>query len=346
MNRLLAATLAILIASAVEGKARKAESGLFEADATLEIALEAPWRSLLRKRAERPTAAGSLVYRDPHETRIELDAEIVVRGKWRLENCSSPPLTLRFEPEQIAATAFDGQAVVHASTPCRSGERYEQFLFHEYLIYRIYGALTEVSLRVRPVVIEYRDTEGRKPRKSPAFLVEDIGLAAERLGRRWVETSSVQAEALEPEAAALFSLFQFMIGHTDWSVLRVVEGERCCHNAALLKPLGSDTGFLALPFDFDASGFVNTGEIPPSEILPIRSVRERLYRGLCMHNPQLEPAIELMNRSRREIERLIGAGGLLTPKSQRSTLRYIEEFYEIINDPEKREKRILSPCRK
>jgi hypothetical protein len=273
------------------------------------------------------------------------EVDIQTRGKWRFENCEPPPLTLELAAEPTSDQPAGGQSIVHLTTQCKPQPRYERFLVQEYLAYRIWELLGGVALRTRLAEIEYRDNEtGKKMWTGHALLVEDIHLAAERLGRRWLEREKIRSVALDPEATALFTLFQYMIGNTDWSIVQGSPGERCCHNAALLGEPSSESGFQPLPFDFDASGLVNTGEIAPSEAIPITSVRQRLYRGLCAHNPHIPEAVEAVVAARPEIEALL-ASLELTPGVKRTTSRYLASFYETVNDPAKLQKQILGRCR-
>lgn len=339
--RLAVLALALAAISPVEALA----SGLFDSDEPLAVRLDAPWTSLLRAREEPEAIDGRLVVTVDGRT-FGLDARIKARGNWRLEHCGTPPLTVQLRAEQIAGTVFDGQTTLHLTTQCQRNKKYELHLFQEYLIYRLWGTLTDASLRARLMTIIYRDPE--RPSMSwtgNAFAVEDINLAAERMERRWIRPKSIAPTSLDPGLAALFSLFQMMIGHTDWSIVQGAPGKNCCHNVALLAPLDASRPQWPVPFDFDASGLVNTGDTRPGPRLPIRSVRQRLYRGFCVYNDDLAGAIETMNDARDEILALFEPGALLTRTSSRSTLKYLEAFYDLINDPDRLESQILSRCR-
>ena len=321
-------------------------AGPFDGDSPLPIVLEAPWRTILRDRESRPVESGRLVLGESSETVASLDVQIKLRGRWRLENCSRPPLTVTLPAEPAATTILGGQTVLHLTPQCHQGDRFRQHLVEEYLVFRAYGLLTPTSLRARLVSLVLRDpTSRRDPWTGLAILVEDIGLAAERLGLRWSETKSIGPGKLDPDAAALFALFQYMIGHTDWSLVKGPGTERCCHNAALLEPPDRRDGFLPVPYDFDASGLVDTGEISPADRLPIEDVRQRLYRGFCVHNPRVPIAAVRLRRARPELEALIENAELLTPRTRKSSERFLAEFFEIVDDPKKLESKVLARCR-
>ena len=310
------------------------------------MVLEAPWRTILRDREDPGVETGKLFVGEPMGAAAGVEARIKLRGRWRLENCRHPPLTVTLPAEQVSTSILAGQTVFHLTPQCRPGSRYRQHLVEEYLVFRAYGLLTPVSLRARLVALELRDpTSQREAWTGIAILVEDIGLAAERLGLRWSEATSVPPGKLDPDAAALFALFQYMIGHTDWSMVKGPGSERCCHNAALLEPVERGDGLLPVPYDFDASGLVDTGEISPSDRLPIEDVRERLYRGFCVHNPRVPVAAARMRRARPDVDALLEGNALLEPKNRKSAEKFLSAFFEIIDDPKKLEARILEKCR-
>jgi hypothetical protein len=90
---------------------------------------------------------------------------------------------------------------------------------------------------------------------------------------------------------------------------------------------------------------INTSYALPSDALPIKSVRQRLYRGFCRSNDLLESTIAMFNSNRAAIEDLFARGpdGASTNKA---ALRYLRSYYEVVNDPEKRQKQIHDKCRR
>lgn len=338
--------IAPALAQVAAGEEQPPAEGLFDGHEPLPMVLEAPWKQILRKRADRPVETGRLLLEGSAARGSGVEARIEVRGRWRLENCSRPPLTLKLPAAEVAGSALAGQTVLHLTPQCRKGEKFRQHLVEEYLIFRAWALLTPTGLRTRLVSLEYREPGIRgEPRVGLAILVEDLGLAAERLGLEWSEAPTVAPTSLDAEAAALFALFQYLIGNTDWSMVKGPGSERCCHNAALMAPPGEGDGLLPVPYDFDASGLVDTGEISPSERLPIEDVRERLYRGFCVHNPEVTVAAARLRRARPQLEALITDSELLTPGTRRRVLKFLAGFFEVIDDPKKLASRVLEKCR-
>lgn len=57
-----------------------------------------------------------------------------------------------------------------------------------------------------------------------------------------------------------------------------------------------------MPYDFDQAGIINTRYAMPAPQLGIKSVTQRLYRGRCIHNEQLDGVIDLFNERREGLE--------------------------------------------
>lgn len=321
-----------------------ASQPLFESDGPLSLVLEIPLNDLLRQAKKKPSVPGVLRYREKDGTEVFLDVDVTARGKSRLEACSFPPLGINLKRKQVDSTIFAGQNKLKLVTQCDRGRAYRRYLNQEYTIYKIYNRLSDHSFRVRMLQLSYRDSSGRRKDKvQPAFFIESDKTAAERLGMRTIDTNVVGLSQLEPIELSTFTLFQFMIANTDWSVRRGPADEGCCHNGKVIAPADSSAGWVVLPYDFDQAGLINTPYAAPNKSLPIKSVRQRLYRGFCRSNVHLDATIGLFNDHRAAIEDLI-ANGPDGPSRNKSALKFVRGFYDIINDPKKRQKKIIDAC--
>lgn len=286
---------------------------------------------------------GRLRYRENDGSDVVLDVEITSRGKSRLEECSLPPLSINLKHKQAEPTLFSGQKKLKLVTQCRGSGVYKRYLEQEFAIYQIYNLLTDYSFRARMLEITYRDSSGRADKVQPAFFIESVKAVAMRHNMTTVNANVVDISQLDAVQLSIFALFQFMIGNTDWSARKGPGTESCCHNGKVIAPPDSSRGWVVLPYDFDQAGLINTRYSAPSDLLPIKSVRHRLYRGFCRTNSQLESTIAIFNDKRAGIE------DILTDESGKASdnekvLRYIQRFYEIINNPKKRQKTIVDKC--
>ena len=348
--RLATAVLAIIalpllgLPQAVYGQTEPNPTPLFAEATPLALTIEGPFRTLSRERRERNELEGLVRYQGGDGTVVPLDVQIRTRGNSRMDICTYPPLRLNFRRRQVEGTVFEGQDRIKLVTLCKDTGSYRDYLALEYEIYRIYNALSDVSYRVRWADIEYVRTDGRRrtSESMPGFLIEEDTQVAARTGFETWEVERLDLGAIEPSAMALVSLFHFFIGNTDWSGSSGPPGDRCCHNGDVLRtPTGQA---VLIPYDFDQAGLINTDYAAPAEPLPIRSVRQRLFRGYCRFNNGLDAAVERFNSARAEIETII-AEAQIRGNVRSRVQRYAEEFYEIINDPDERLEQIDLACR-
>jgi hypothetical protein len=315
--------------------------GLFESDGVLELKLRVPKEEFLADMAQRPVVKGSIEVEGGNTIPITA----TTYGDSRLEICTIPLMHLTIDPADARNTMFEGQEALWLVTPCRESGWYGKFVVLEYLTYKSYAVLADKALRVRPASVDIHDTEGSsKVRTRRGFFLEDIGLAAGRLGMAWLDVPSVEFEDLDPAQVTLMTLFQYMVGNTDFSAVSSRVGERCCHNMALFEA-DDDAGHTLVPFDFDSTGLVNAPYAVVDKRLGIERVTDRIYRGLCMHNEELHGAIAAFNEKRPELEALFKRSDLPYPKARKRALKYVDGFYRIINDPKKLEEHVVGACR-
>ena len=140
----------------------------------------------------------------------------------------------------------------------------------------------------------------------------------------------------------LTSVFEYLIGNTDFSPVAGPPGDECCHNYVLF---GNETDpIIAIPYDFDQSGFVDAPYAVPNEQFRIRSVRQRVYRGRCVNNDQIESSLQLFRDERTALEAVVEEQEGLTDGVRRALLRYIDDFYEVINNPRAVDRRMIRRC--
>lgn len=319
---------------------------LFASDRVLEVTLTAPWTQVTRKQAGATAFPATLDFRDGNGPSGSLPLTVERRGITRLRICDFPPLKLRFEKSAIKGTLFRGNKSIKLVTHCDDGERWEQYYVIEMLAYRIYNLVTDRSFRVRPLSITYFDS-AKQASDGPhfGFLIEDDSDVARRNGLDLLDIPRPRVSQLDALENSRFSLFQYMIGNTDWSVLSGPSGNACCHNTKLMGP-ANQVGIYAVPYDFDSAGLVDARYAAPSPSLPIKDVRQRIYRGFCENNAMLAVARGEMQALETDITSLVRNEIRLTDKSRESALSYLGEFFAILGDERKFAREITEKCRK
>ena len=341
--------LALGLVSAISALAQEPgePDRLFREHAVLNVVLEAPLTTIVRERPVETQYPASLRYIDDAGEVVELDLRVRARGNFRRDpdNCRFPPLRFRFGGADVEGTQFEGLRRVPIVTHCQNTNRYEQGVLREYLAYRLLSELTDVSLGVRLFRITYIDTEGRQSdRETFAFAIEHRNRFAARSGLPVLEINRTSIAALDPGYLNLTSLFQFMIGNTDFSPILAAPGERCCHNHRLFGIDAEAPPQYSVPYDFDMTGIVNLPHSAPNRRFNLRNVRQRLYRGRCVNNELVPGTIGHFQERREAIFQLIEDLPGATQRTRNSLRRYIEGFYDVIDNPARVQRELIDRC--
>lgn len=298
---------------------------LFSSEEVLRFKLQLNYKALLKDRGdERSYHQATITYKTAQGENVAVPLKVRVRGRHRRDPnvCRFPPLLLNFPKKAVAKTWFAGTDKIKLVTHCIG----DDYVLREYLVYKLYNIVADRSFRVRLCYIDYEDTENRKDiGGNYAFLIEE----EERLADRsksiiMAEELLIRMDATDERTMAKLAMFQFMIGNTDWSV-------PYRHNILLLYSVNNGKP-VPVPYDFDYNGIVMPPYAKPPPILDIRSVRQRLFRGYTYTDDVLAELVPFFN-NRREAFYQVYNNPLLDNKYKKQTFKYLDEFYEIINDP-------------
>jgi hypothetical protein len=323
---------------------------LFTSHDPLILTIEAPLDHVLDERSEEDPVSYDAVlhYQAPGGMVTSFDIKLRTRGSFRLQEriCGFPPLRVNFRKTQVEGTVFAGQDRIKMVTHCQDRrDEYEQYLLLEYLVYRTYRLFTEVSFRVRLAHITYLDTDGeRDPITKYAFFIEDADAMAARNGWNVLEVPAVLPDQMQQGPLVLFEVFQFMMANGDFDPFAPEPGDYCCHNTL---PIGSLAQFVVVPvpYDFDWAGIVAPPYARPHRKLRVRSVQERRYWGICRPREEIEAVFPLFNERREVIFDLFRSQADLDPDRLQNSVEMLDEFYEVINDPDRVERDIMRKCR-
>ncbi len=312
------------------------EEKLFGSDDVLEIQLKTDLKHLLKTSKSEEYQEGELTVNGKTYT-IRLKA----RGNYRRENCAFPPIMLNFKKSQFEDKSYNQLKKLKLVNACKMQSRYEQYILKEYLIYRTLNLLTDKSFKVRLLRITYTDSKGKmKSITRYGFVIEDEYMMARRLNGFIIKQKGLNPTLTNNEQLALISVFQYMIGNTDWEVANL-------QNVKLLRINDiTEPAPYVTPYDFDYTGMVNAEYAIPAPVLGIESVRERLYWGKCLPEAPVRKAVQQFLEKKDAIYDLYENFDLFTPATKKECLNYLDSFYKIISD-EKRWKNIfMKQCRK
>ncbi|MFC1776748.1 hypothetical protein ACFL3I_05310 [Pseudomonadota bacterium] len=320
---------------------------LFDDTSVMKVTLTGPWKRLEKNVKDDVLYPVKLSYTGADGQQQVLDAEVAPRGiTRRLRVCKFPPLKIHFNKDKTKGTEFRGNKSLKLVTYCQTHSKYEQYYVKEFLVYRIYNLLTDLSFRVKPMVIEYKDSEDDDSSITRfSFLIEDIDDVAKRNDLKELSIATTPYKELDPAITSKLSIFQFMIGNLDWAATGGPKADSCCHNSRLIGVSNEVFPRYGVPYDFDSSGLVNAHYASPPDSLKVRNIRQRLYRGFCAFNGELPQTAVLFNEKKAEILALFENNSFLNDRTRQVAISYIEGFYKILNDPKRFKRDITDKCR-
>jgi hypothetical protein len=324
-----------------EERAQKAQdAALFQSQEPLALTLRTDISWIRDERSDSVEVDGTVTYADASGTEVTVPVQVRARGNFRRDkrNCNFPPLRLNFAGKEVKGTVFDGQDKLKLVTPCHdSRDSYQQYILQEYLVYRVFELFTPVSFRVRLVHITYEDPDGGyDARTKTGFLIEADDQMAERNRGEMVEFEVFNPKATDDDQSAMVALFQYMIGNTDFSAPYF-------HNAVLVR---QGTNYMVVPYDFDWAGVVDARYAVPDPQLPIKSVKDRIFRGFCREGVDHAALIARFNEQHDAIWALYEGMSELDKGSRERALKYYERFYETLNNARRYDREVIQQCRK
>lgn len=324
-------------AKPAEKKAKKAAmvKPLFTTDEVLSLTIAARMQPILRDRV--PPKADEKGAIHPALLTVVADSggnaagmaqfpvSVQVRGHFRRNagNCIFPPLSLTVPKQASKGTPFARQSTLKLVTHCNN----ESFVLSEYLVYRAYNLVTDMSFRARLAQVTYADSAKKLTAITRwGILLEDDSDMAKRNNARPYK-SRYRAEHCDTLATATMAIFEYMIGNTDWSVVYR-------HNMRLVLDT-TRTRPIPVPYDFDHSGIVSAPYAKPAEQLNLTSVKDRLYRGPIYPMSVLNKVIAHFNATKPALYALYENDKRVERSYIKQTLAYLDDFYALINDPKR-----------
>lgn len=256
---------------------------------------------------------------------LQVNEQILVepRGNYRKEHCEMASLMLNFKTKD--SPLLSDLKKLKLVGGCHENTSSEELVLKEYLVYKLYNILSPMSFRVRLLHVTYNDTQKKaKSYTQYAFLIEDIQDLAKRNNCREVTKTVYNKETTNRQQIAFVSIFQYMIGNTDWSVPNY-------HNIKLMVPL---TDTLArpypVPYDFDYCGIVNAPYATPNEEFDIKTVRDRYYMGYARTMDELKIIASTYNKNQDTLLQCINDFTLLSKNGREDIARYVNNFFSFI----------------
>ena len=315
------------------------QNTLFESDELLEICLSGNIRELFKDRHDDADYHPILLTYKLEDGKIDsFNIQVKTRGHFRRkrENCKVPPLLLSFDSMQIQSNdLFTGHEKIKLVTPCVD----HKYVLREYLIYKVHQLISANSFNVRLIKLCFEDSiKGKIAEDKYGMFLENHNLLADRLRAQLFKRVNTRPERTIKQEFLNMAVFQYLIGNTDWSI-------QYLHNIKLLS-LKNNHGLIPIPYDFDHAGLVNAPYAKPARELRLNSVRQRRYRGYCIEDmSEFQPTFDLFNKLKEAIYAIYTDNPLLEEKYIKFSLKYLDEFYQTINDPKAAAEAFQYPCK-
>lgn len=341
----LAGTAWFLLTSVSYAQTARDADPLFQSQDILDVRIIAPLTTLATERPDEEEIAGKFQYTTTAGELEEIDISLRTRGRFRRREdiCNFPPLRVNFKKSQTKKSLFHKQDKVKLVTHCRNNsKRYQQVVLSEYTAYRILNVLTDISFRVRLMRITYVNTEKKnRERQSYGFFIESEDRLTKRLDSVVSELARAQVRALDPAYMNLISMYHYLIGNTDFSPIAGAE-DTCCHNHVLMGKEGEL--LYSVPYDFDQAGLVNAPHAGANPRFKLRNVRQRLYRGRCVNNANIDRTIARFNEKKEGILELVSNEQGIEGAPNKAMSRYVKDFYAVIDSPKRVQSQLVKKC--
>ena len=301
------------------------EKKFFGDELPVQMKLSTDIKSLLLEKTNLNYVNASISCMFPDSTVADAQVRIKPRGHFRKDNCRLTPISINFKNE--GSKAFSKLGTLKMVVGCGPKDIDNQALLKEYLVYKIYNLLTDMSFRVRLLHVNYHDTRGKvKPYTQYAFLMEDMDELAKRNKCKKKENVRYPHDFVNREQTTLVYIFQYMIGNTDWSIPYY-------HNIKMMLDK-ADTLSKPYPvaYDFDMNGLVNPRYGEPHPDLGIKTLRQRLYRGHKRSLEEIEKSLNIFLEKKEAIYSLINGFSFLNNGSKKEMTTFLDGFFDEIEN--------------
>ena len=251
---------------------------------------------------------------------LTVPVELRARGVFRKKLCPFPPIRLQLKKSAVLNNNWGPYRNYKLVTHCFDTTSTDELLMREYLTYKLYEELSDISFRAQLIQMQYFVNSDTL--QHFAILIENESEMSDRLDLDEMDIEKTRLKRVHFDHYKRFVLFQYMVGNTDWNL-------NAGHNTKYVLEDDSDTPII-IPYDFDCSGLVNAPYAIPYPDMPITDVRERyfMYRG--NKDDDFTKTIIELKEKKASLYALVNDFPHLSDHAKEDVLNYIGDFYEII----------------
>ena len=324
-----------LIVGSVNGQTTGKSQVLFQSDDIIQFELRANFTKIFKDRNDSTRYHKAVLsYIKPDGDTVFLDVRVKVRGMFRKnpKNCEFPPLWVNFKKEEVIGTIFEDQKKLKLVTLCQL----ERYILQEYIIYKLYNQITDLSYRVRLIKINYFTTDKNKSLYDGySFFIENVDLMAER-NNMIVTEKFFTPYRVDRNTMLNLGLFEYMIGNNDWYVTSH-------QNITLIASDSIKTPF-PVPYDFDMSELIDPNYRKPKGVPEEELVSTQVYMGICMTPEEQRKSFQYFEIMKEKFNETILKDKYLSKTVKNEVIKFLKRFYNIIEDPESVKTEINLKC--
>ncbi len=302
---------------------------LFSSDKAVPIKLDFSIKEVKKQTNDSTYIETIMGYASSDGTWSDIETKLRVRGYFRLNRCTFPPIKLKLKKSDRKNTLFEGNKELKLVLQCNTKKGAEDYIIKEYMAYKLYELVSDYHYKTRLADVSLSDTKDAKGKNYEinGFFIEDIKKVAKRFDGEVVKRS-IHPMAQDPLESVHNSFFQYMIGNTDFSTYAQ-------HNEKLIYV---NKNIIPLPYDFDMSGLVNASYAAVSEKIEeasnISSVTDRVYRGFKRDTEIIaQVRQEFLDNQNKMMEVIDSLEPLFKdPKNFSEAKKYIIKFFEVLSD--------------
>lgn len=306
----------------------RADFGLFTENAILNVKLAFDIGTFMRDKPEDERLDAELTVYEGNNDSIFENIKVSARGNFRRRTCDFPPVMLYMGGISSGYTDIDKLEKVKLVSHCSNGEEYQNYVLREYLAYRVYNIITDYSFRVRLLNISYYDINTDTLfAKKIGFILEPVDFLEERFGDDEIEDIEIKMTYVENDILLKLSVFEYFIANSDWAVTLI-------HNLKVFGDEGALEQLIAVPYDFDYSGWVNAHYSIPRSDLGLEKITDRAFFGPCYSEEMYRSVLDFYLGQEDKIIDMIKDFEYLDRPERNELVRFVKSFYRLYRKDE------------
>ncbi|MBS0011415.1 MAG: hypothetical protein KFF49_08390, partial [Bacteroidales bacterium] len=211
---------------------------------------------------------------------------------------------------------------------CMHDKRYDNYVLREYLAYKVHNIITDYSFRVRLLNITYYDIDSKKLHANKTgFIIEPVKMLGERFGKKELEDIQIMPGDIEDELLLKLSVFQYLIANSDWDVPMM-------HNVKIFGNKDAPHELIAVPYDFDFTGWVDSHYAVARTDLGLEEITDRAFFGPCRDEEDYRPVLDYFLELENNIIDTIKDFEYLKGGEKRALLWFVKDFYRLYRKDE------------